>query len=650
MKSRHLWRTILIVSSVVPTFGCASLSDRVASFRQPKKSAEVTVNVARLHEKEGRLAKAKALYEDLYQRDSEDVNVCHRLAIVSARLGEYDASLRYFDEARQLAPNNADIVNDFGYSLFARNDLAGAEAVFRQALALDSRNERAKNNLAVVLGHQGNFTESLALFRQTVSEAEANANLAYIHVQRGEGQPAIDHYSRALSLDPNLNSAAHGLLQIAQLQQRHPMTEPGQLDGQSTETMVAANSVEATPPQASSPVPQQEIAETTPEPRQTIAPIAQAKPAPQPEIAEFTPAPRQVTAPDWDSTAPTDSQTRPTTVSPRQFPATSQQVASQSAASEDSEVVTVSAVARQNREPLIEGLADFERPQVRTAYAEAQQAAPQDSDQWPVIDASKNDRVVADLKPAPVSYAELCPDAQGEIHSLVTTFDGDNPQQWLRSLHRIGRLGPDAESALPAIHALLDHQQPFVRIHAVLALSRVSGDIDEAATAVLIRELQNFEPGIRAFAATALREVEGIPESTVIAALSGALSDSDPAVRLHAAEAIGKYDGWQGEAITTLVSFLNDESADIRMLATYSLGNLTPQSALVISALSASLHDRDSRVRAGAAFALGEIGPSAISAVPQLERARRDSREDVRDAAMHALRRIANEGGQGPRA
>ena len=99
------------------------------------------------------------------------------------------------------------------------------EKVLRMAVQENPTHKRAVNNLAIVIGHQGHFDESLAMFRRVVGEAEANANLAYIHVQRGEGQAATQRYSRALTLDSNLEAATRAMLQIAEMQQRLARTE-----------------------------------------------------------------------------------------------------------------------------------------------------------------------------------------------------------------------------------------------------------------------------------------------------------------------------------------------------------------------------------------------------------------------------------------
>ena len=221
MSGYRTCAVILVAWASMHLVGCSQVSKRVtAIIEKPKRKTEIKMNLARLHERNGKLGRAKELYEELYQRNPASVEVCHRLAVVSTRLGEYDLAMNYFDKARQLAPHDSDLLCDLGYSLYLQNDFTVADKVLRQALQENPNNRRAMNNLAIVTGLQGKMKESFVLFRQVVSEAEANANLAYLHIQRGEGKDAIQRYSRTLTLDNELTSASQAMLQLAEMEQR----------------------------------------------------------------------------------------------------------------------------------------------------------------------------------------------------------------------------------------------------------------------------------------------------------------------------------------------------------------------------------------------------------------------------------------------
>lgn len=223
--------TALIAGLAMTAAGCTNFdvqSWNPVSHLMPRSySTDTKFKIARVQEQQGKLAKAQQLYSELYRRDPRNVDVCRRLAVVAARLGDTQQSERFFNEALRLAPNRVDLLTDYGYAKLMDKDYAAAEALLRRALAVAPGDKRATNNLALALGYQGKQEQALAMFRRVVPEAQAQANLAYLHVQRGEGKQAVERYARAVKLDKNLRSASHALLQLAELEQRYLKSERG---------------------------------------------------------------------------------------------------------------------------------------------------------------------------------------------------------------------------------------------------------------------------------------------------------------------------------------------------------------------------------------------------------------------------------------
>jgi len=176
-------------------------------------------DLARASEKQGKLLQAQEMYLHLLEESPRDVDVLHRLGVVSSRLNEYDQASHYFMQALRIDKHNSEILADLGYSMYLKGDLKAAETALRQASREDAGNERAINNLAMVVGEQGRTDEAYALFRSVVDEAEANANLAYVMSRRGAQDEAAKRYSLALTIDEDLEQAQVALLQIAERQQ-----------------------------------------------------------------------------------------------------------------------------------------------------------------------------------------------------------------------------------------------------------------------------------------------------------------------------------------------------------------------------------------------------------------------------------------------
>ena len=175
--------------------------------------------LARSGEKQGKLLQAQEMYLHLLEESPQDTQLLHRLGVVSSRLDQFDQASHYFMQALRHDKHNSEILADLGYALYLKGDLKAAETALRQATRENANNERAINNLAMVVGQQGRSQEAYALFRSIVDEAEANSNLAYVMSRAGKTDQAAKRYSVALTIDEDLEKAQVALLQLAEKQQ-----------------------------------------------------------------------------------------------------------------------------------------------------------------------------------------------------------------------------------------------------------------------------------------------------------------------------------------------------------------------------------------------------------------------------------------------
>jgi HEAT repeat protein/Flp pilus assembly protein TadD len=623
MKRFYSVATVCVALAGFGLTGCSHISSEVAKLAPSatkSKNNEVKLSMAKIHERRGNLDEAIKLYAELLESAPGNVKYCHRLAVVNARKGDHIAASQYFQKAQKLSPHDSDLLTDYGYELYLQDDFVEAERVLKQALRSKPNNQRAINNLALVYGEQGRINDSFTLFRQVLTEAEANANVAYIHVQRGEGDKAIKRYSRALSLDSNLKSASNALLQIAEMQKSFdPLQQRDVLNSKPQEMI------------ASAPV------RPEPQPAEKIEEIVQVKAVTTPEI-------------NREKVIIQEEQISTTVI-----PVAQQSVIPVIQPSQQIEQVnpfrnSLALQEAETRTPLIsiEPAITANAPANATVEIEQASAADVPFRQLPldepvvseiVDDQSASELVSEQEETEPLSaMVQLCPQAEGAVLELVKALDTDDATQLKRAIHRLGRNAEEAQAASPALRTMLNHDDFYVRIHCALALWRIDQDA-ETAIPILIDSLSQDEPGVRSFAAAVLGEIG--PQSTdAIPALNQALADGDGYVRLHVAEALGRFENWQDKASDVLLECLTDSDENVRWLSTYSLADLAPESEKVVTALASSLLDQQPRVRAGAAFALGEIGPAAQSAVTGLKKAQDDDNEDVRTAAEHALNRI----------
>ncbi|QDV50224.1 tetratricopeptide repeat protein [Gimesia fumaroli] len=220
MNNKGLFCSTVILLITFSIQGCASLGNQVSKVKSAlpgQKKPQNMLAAGRSYESKNEWLAAREQYEKHLKKDPKSVKACHRLGIVCSRLGDSVAATRYFTQARQLDPTNSEVLNDFGYALFQRGQYDAAEKIFTAALQNDAKNSRIINNLALTVGHQGRFKESFTLFRNIMPPAEAHANLAYIHTQRGEGELALEEYDLALTEDPTLETAGLAAAELAEM-------------------------------------------------------------------------------------------------------------------------------------------------------------------------------------------------------------------------------------------------------------------------------------------------------------------------------------------------------------------------------------------------------------------------------------------------
>jgi tetratricopeptide (TPR) repeat protein len=89
-----------------------------------------------------------------------------------------------------------------------------------KSVVLDPANSRYRNNLGLVLGHQGRYDEALAHFHKSGSEADAYYNLAFIFAAQDRVNKAKECFQIALNSDPTHRQAREALASFHEYDQR----------------------------------------------------------------------------------------------------------------------------------------------------------------------------------------------------------------------------------------------------------------------------------------------------------------------------------------------------------------------------------------------------------------------------------------------
>lgn len=615
MRRYSLSAAVLLALVAGPLSGCAHTG--AGNFASKSHKIEAQYDLARLAESEGNINKAREMYEGIYKKDPKNAQVCHRLGIVHAKQSNYEAAKRFFNEAHSINPADPEILNDLGYTCFLSNDLPAAESALEQAAKLDPRNQRAVNNLALVVGSQGRFDESFRLFRQVNKEAEAHANIAYLHAQNGEGKKALEHYSKALTLDPKMQNAANAMVEISRLQQK----------------LESERGAERTELAGRQPTPAvQQVSAANPATKAEAAAIPQLT-----DVIADVNASQQSAAGSNVAQVVTERPTAVAVTTPANAP-----------------------IATPTAEPAFEEVTATDNPFAEQAVNQPQPATPAaaaatsafevEESAAPVITPSPRVQPLANVADKTrvvavqsTDFVALCPQATQQVKALLTDMNSQDVSRIKPALHKLGELAEAGVSGEPAVRAALKHGDSYVRLHAALALWRIKQNSAETVP-VFVEGLRHSDPGVRSFAATAI--AMGPHTDAVVGPLTEALTDSNAFVRLHAAETLFTYPGHEAAATAVLVAHLSEKEANIRWLATFIMGEILPESDSVVPALTKALKDDDHRIRAGAAFALGGLGSMAAPALPELKKLTKDEKPDVRKAAEEAARDIEDDSRQ----
>jgi Flp pilus assembly protein TadD len=576
--------------------------------RVESKSIQSELGLARLHEQQGQVGKARELYEEILKRNKHVVEAHQRVAVIAARAGDFATADKHFQLARRLQPKNATLLSDIAYAQCAAGELEKAEQTARAALAVEPGHKRAQNNLAIILGRQGRFDESFLVFCKASSEAEAHANVAALYSQAGSLDKARQHYRESLALDDTNRKATQGLLQLHDLEQTLANSGAVARKGAASENKILASA----PVQL--PLPDLEQAGT--------------------KINELT---------QTATTAPEDAVH---TAAQAAYEVISR--ADQTAKSEASQVASTlkeSAVEEVEEIPAVTRLIDDTPvdPEGPSSEAGTRRSIPEPEPQAVVTESvsAASSGAIADqpVTDQPVNnLVSRCPAAEGAVLAAVERLDGGTPVQQMSALRQLEKLGSAAKAATPACREMLNNPDADVRVKAAVALWKIEGET-AACLPHLCAGLASSDSNLSEVCAWTLGEM-GAAAETTLPALTKACSQSDPLACILAAEAIAKIQPGNSSAVDTLIRSLTNDDSQVRLLAAYAVAGIAPQDKGSVLSISHSLKDDDERVRAAAAFALGQIGSAGSSAIPALEGCRNDASELVRSNAELALGRI----------
>ena len=298
---------------------------------------------------------------------------------------------------------------------------------------------------------------------------------------------------------------------------------------------------------------------------------------------------------------------------------------------------------------LIEALKD-EEEWVRSSAAEAL-GKMRDKSVIPVlIEALKNedDSDEEVISEAAKALGKIGPEAKDAVPALINVlnYEYGNVKQY--AAEALGNIGSEVKGTIPALIKVLknEYEDSDVRKSAARALGKI-GPTAKDAVPVLVEALKNeyenkdirdCKDYIIALGYIGPAAKDAVP--MLIEALKHKPEYEDVGdVRSDAAFALGKIGSAAKDAVPELVELLQDEERTNKMYAAEALGKIGPEAKDAVPALINALNHKDVSVEISISTAIYNIGPAAI---PFLIKALKDWKDSTRLVVAEVLGNIGD--------
>jgi Flp pilus assembly protein TadD len=179
-----------------------------ASAPRPPK-ANTLYSMARIMVSRSRDADAETILAKLIAEHPDFLPAYADLAELYLRHDHPDSAVLVLESGLQVAPKDAVLWNDLGMCRLQQKRYEDAVDGFTKAAAGVPHDARSRANLAVALGMLGRLEESLAVYLQVVSPAEAHHNLGVLCQARGDAARAEQEFAAAEALSAKADGSSN---------------------------------------------------------------------------------------------------------------------------------------------------------------------------------------------------------------------------------------------------------------------------------------------------------------------------------------------------------------------------------------------------------------------------------------------------------
>jgi Flp pilus assembly protein TadD len=174
--------TMVNYSAALRTNGQATQAVAVieGGMRDHGRDPSIRVAYAKALAAAGRFEQALSVVDDTINPAQPDWNALSVKGAILDQMGRNQDARGLYQQALKIAPNEASLYANLGLSYAMTSELPAAEAHLQKAIRMRGANGQVRQNLALVIGLQGRFDESRALFAKDLSPEQVEANMSYI--------------------------------------------------------------------------------------------------------------------------------------------------------------------------------------------------------------------------------------------------------------------------------------------------------------------------------------------------------------------------------------------------------------------------------------------------------------------------------------
>jgi Flp pilus assembly protein TadD len=136
------------------------------------------------------------------------------LGLAYDRLGWHTLAAEAYGRALTVAPKDAAVLANLGYSLYLADDYQGALRRLKQAARLAPGTPVINDSLAAVEARLGRYGDAFKHFAAASSEYDAHLKLASILEDQKRDRDAIRHYEAALRMQPGASAVLERLVAL----------------------------------------------------------------------------------------------------------------------------------------------------------------------------------------------------------------------------------------------------------------------------------------------------------------------------------------------------------------------------------------------------------------------------------------------------